>query len=91
MARISFAKAIQRHASAPSTELPAATVGELLTAYFEIHPGVRSYVLDEHGAVRKHVAVFVDDTLVTDRVGLADAIGDTSSVSVFQALSGGAI
>jgi sulfur-carrier protein len=47
-------------------------------------------VLDERGAVRKHVAVFVNDTLVLDRDELSDPIAGDDRVTVFQALSGGA-
>ena len=60
-----------------------------MAQYFELHPAVRSYVLDEVGAVRKHVAVFVDGDLVTDRTGLSDPVSPTSTIHVFQALSGG--
>lgn len=87
---VSFARAIQRHAPAPAGEFAGGTIGEVLAAYFAQHPGVRSYVLDERGAVRKHIAVFIDDTLVSDRAALADPVTATSRVSVFQALSGGA-
>jgi hypothetical protein len=90
MPHVSFARAIQRHAPAPSGEFAGGTLGEVLAAYFDRHPGVRSYVLDERGAVRKHIAVFIDEALVTDRVTLSDPVGPASRVTVFQALSGGA-
>ncbi len=87
---MTFAKAIQRHAACPPAEVDGGTLHAVLGAYFERHPDARSYVLDERGAVRKHVAVFVNDTLVTDRDGLSDSIGEDDRVAVFQALSGGA-
>jgi hypothetical protein len=90
MPHVSFARAIQRHAPAPAGEVAGGTIGEVLAAYFEQHPSVRSYVLDERGAVRKHIAVFIDDTLVTDRDTLSDPVSPTGQVAVFQALSGGA-
>jgi sulfur carrier protein ThiS len=62
----------------------------VLDSYFDIHPAARTYVLDERGAVRKHVAVFVNDTLVLDREQLSDPIAADDQISVFQALSGGA-
>lgn len=46
-------------------------------------------MLDEHGRLRKHVVVFVDGTMVADRVALTDAVGPDSEVFVMQALSGG--
>jgi hypothetical protein len=60
-----------------------------LDEYFEQFPTVRGYVLDDVGAVRKHVALFVDNDLITDRATLTDAVGEQSTIHVFQALSGG--
>ena len=90
MARVSFAKAIQRHAACPAAEIDGDTLRGVLDGYFEVHPAARTYVLDERGAVRKHVAVFVNDTLVLDREQLTDPIAVGDQVTVFQALSGGA-
>lgn len=90
MAKVSFARAVQRHVPCPPAEVSGDTVGAVLAGYFAEHPAVRSYVLDERGAVRKHIAVFVGDALVTDRVALSDPVAAGDEVSVFQALSGGA-
>jgi hypothetical protein len=91
MAQVTFAKAIQRHAACPPEEVDGGTLRGVLDAYFERHPAARTYVLDERGSVRKHVAVFVNETLVTDRDLLSDPIGARDRVSVFQALSGGSM
>jgi sulfur-carrier protein len=89
VARVSFAKAIQRHAACPAAEVVGNTLRAVLDGYFDLHPAARTYVLDERGAVRKHVAVFVNDTLVLDREQLSDPIATDDQVTVFQALSGG--
>jgi len=89
MADVVFAKAFRRHVDCPDATVDGTTVGGVLRAYFEVNPAVRSYVLDETGAVRKHVAVFVNDDLITDRTNLADSVGDGDRIHVFQALSGG--
>lgn len=91
VAEVIFAKAFRRHVDCPDerVDVGAATVGAVLAGYFERHPAVRSYVLDDAGAVRKHVAVFVDDDLVGDRTNLSDAVTSGSRIHVFQALSGG--
>lgn len=94
MIEVVLAKAFRRHVECPDasvdvTTLDVATVRAVLDAYFATAPAVRSYVLDDLGAVRKHVAVFVDGDLVTDRAGLTDPVTATSKVHVFQALSGG--
>jgi sulfur-carrier protein len=52
-------------------------------------PALRSYVLDDQGALRRHVAVYVNGRLVNDRTGLTDPVGPRDEIYVFQALSGG--
>ncbi|WP_040496464.1 MoaD/ThiS family protein [Ilumatobacter nonamiensis] len=89
MAEVIFAKAFRRHVDCPDATVPGATVNQAFAAYFDQHPVVRGYVLDEAGAVRKHVAVFVDDDQITDRSALTDSVGPHARIHVFQALSGG--
>ena len=89
MVEVIFAKAFRRHVECPDANVPGATVNEVLGAYFDAHPSARGYVLDDAGAVRKHVAVFHNDDLITDRTTLADAVTDGVRIHIFQALSGG--
>ena len=84
-----FAKAVRRHVDCPDEQVPGTTLREVLNGYFDQHPAVRSYIVDEHGAVRKHIAVFVNSQLVNDRTQLDLAVGDGDEIHVFQALSGG--
>ena len=65
------------------------TVLEALDAYFVRHPRVREYVLDEQGALRRHVVVFIDGEQARDRKSLSDPIGAGAEIYVMQALSGG--
>ena len=89
MASLYFTPNLARHVECPSTELPAATVAELLERYFERWPNVRGFVLDDQGEVRKHVKVLVDGRNLKDRKALSDGLQAASQVYVFQALSGG--
>jgi len=89
MPKVELAKAFQRHVAGPPEVVAGRTAREVLDAYFALHPEVRSYVLDERGVVRKHVALFVNDEQVTDRAELAVPVGDRDVLHVFQALSGG--
>lgn len=89
MASLHFTQNLIRHTECPSAELEAATVAELLDRYFAAWPGVRHYVLDDQGEVRRHVKVLVDGQNIKDRSGLTDRINKDSQVYVFQALSGG--
>ena len=89
MTKVMFAKAVRRHVECPDEQVPGETLRDVLNGYFDRHPAVRSYIVDEHGAVRKHIAVFVNAQLVNDRTHLDLAMGDADEVHVFQALSGG--
>lgn len=89
MPRVSFTRNLERHVPCPPREVAGATVREALDAVFAENPALRGYVLDEHGAVRRHVAVFVDGAHVKDRRSLSDPVGPASEVYVMQALSGG--
>lgn len=89
MPRVAFTQNLQRHVACPPCAVAGATVRESLDAAFDLYPGLRGYVLDEHGALRFHMAVFVDGVPVGDRRSLGDAVADSAEIWVMQALSGG--
>ncbi len=89
MARISFTANLERHLPVPPTRAPGATVREVLEGVFAANPPLRSYLLDDQGRVRKHVNIFVNNGLVSDRTRLSDPVREDDEVFVFQALSGG--
>ncbi|MEO8742721.1 MAG: hypothetical protein ABI365_05955 [Lysobacteraceae bacterium] len=70
-------------------DVDGSSVGEALDGVFAVHPNLRGYVLDERGAVRHHVAVFVDGDAIRDKRDLSQPIGKHAEVYVMQALSGG--
>ena len=89
MARVVFTANVQRHVACPEAQAPGRTVREVLEHVFADNAQARSYVLDDQSALRKHMAIFVDGRMIRDRVRLADPVSDTSTIYVFQALSGG--
>jgi molybdopterin synthase sulfur carrier subunit len=89
MPTVVFTPALQRHVACPEARAPGATVREVLDRVFAERPKARGYILDDAGALRHHVVVFVDGTAVSDRRTLSDAVTDSSEVYVMQALSGG--
>lgn len=89
MPRVVFTQNIERHISCPASEVPGNTVREVLDAVFAANEAARGYVLDEHGAVRKHMVVFVNGQMIRDREKLSDAVTPDAEVYVMQALSGG--
>jgi molybdopterin synthase sulfur carrier subunit len=89
MARVVFTANIQRHVACPEAQAGGRTVREVLDNVFADNPQARGYVLDDQSALRRHMTIFVDGRMVRDRARLADAVTETSTIYVFQALSGG--
>ncbi|MEY2892568.1 MAG: hypothetical protein RJA98_2476 [Pseudomonadota bacterium] len=86
---VEFAPALRRHIPcAPQTVLPGA-LGDVLDAALRAAPELAHYVFDDQHAVRKHVAVFINRTLVQDRQRLTQPVVAGDRVLVVQALSGG--
>lgn len=69
--------------------VPAGSVAEALLAINEIAPGFTDYVLDEHGALRRHVNISINDAIVIDKTKLSDRVPDDGTLYIFQSLSGG--
>ena len=89
MPRVAFTRNLQRHVACPPCAVAGATVGERLEAAFALYPKLRGYVLDEHGALRLHMAVYVDGVPISDRRGHSDPVPEAGELFVMQALSGG--
>jgi hypothetical protein len=89
MARVFFTQNLQRHVACPPADVPGTTVRAVLDHVFAQNPRARGYVLDENGALRPHMLVFVNGEQVRDRDKLADTVPDQGEVYVMQALSGG--
>lgn len=69
--------------------VPAGSVADVLQAVNQYAPGFTDYILDERGAVRRHVNLSINDTVVVDRKTLQDQVSEHATVYVFQALTGG--
>ncbi len=89
MPKVHFTDTLQRHVACPPTEAAGDTVREVLDRVFEEYPRVRSYVLNEQGELSKHMAIFLNGTMIRDKVGLSDPVEPTTELYVMQALSGG--
>lgn len=89
MARVVFTKNLQRHVPCPPTVAPGVTVREVLDHVFAENPRLRGYVVNERGALRKHMSIFLDGELIIDRRALSDQVTPESEIYVMQALSGG--
>ncbi len=62
---------------------------EVLDALEVAHPGLKARVLDDDGAIRRFVNVYVNDDDVRFAEGLATATPDGTSISIIPAVAGG--
>ena len=68
---------------------PCRTVADALAAVARLHAGVVDRVMDECGAVRQHVNVFVDGENIRFVDGLRTPVDDRSTIVIVPAVSGG--
>jgi sulfur-carrier protein len=66
-------------------ELDGATVAEVLRALEREHPDVKGWILDEQGAIREHINVFVNKEYGREET----ALGPGDRVHILPAISGG--
>jgi len=73
------------------SEVPAsgATLGEVLDDLESRHPGIRARILDDNGALRRFVNVYVGNDDVRFLDDLATPTPDGVQVSVIPAVAGG--
>lgn len=89
MAKVHFTSNLRRHVDCPSLEVAGGTVRAVLDEAFAANPRLETYVLDDQGAVRKHMRILVDGKAIADLQKQSDAVQPASEVWVMQALSGG--
>lgn len=70
-------------------EVPAGSVKKALLVINEIAPGFTDYLLDDNGALRRHVNLSINGKMIIDKVTLTDQIPENGTVYIFQSLSGG--
>ncbi|HJU40523.1 MAG TPA: MoaD/ThiS family protein [Tahibacter sp.] len=93
MPKVVLASAVARHLRADAGEMALAATGATLAdALADVcarHPTLRGYVVDEHGHVRHHVAIFIDGVALADKTRLDVPLRADAEIYVLQALSGG--
>jgi len=89
MVDVEFAASFQRHKPCPAQSVPAGTLASVLDRSFAAEPGLRHYVLDDQGHIRKHVAVFINGAMHQQRQRMDVEVADKAKVLVIQCLTGG--
>ncbi len=65
------------------------TLAEVLASLESNHPGIRARVLDDTGALRRFVNVYVGEEDVRFSGGLEAEVGDGAKISIIPAVAGG--
>jgi molybdopterin converting factor small subunit len=65
------------------------TVGEVIAALDRAHPGFAAVLLEQSGALKRFVNVFVDDEDVRYLEGLDTPVRDGGEVVILPAVAGG--
>lgn len=82
---------ILRSYTGGSSEVTAdgGTLTEVLESLEASHPGIRARVLDDAGALRRFVNVYVGEEDVRFSGGLDTTVADGAKVSIIPAVAGG--
>ncbi|HLE46942.1 MAG TPA: MoaD/ThiS family protein [Candidatus Thermoplasmatota archaeon] len=87
---IRLPRALLQYWSGPSTvEVERGTLAQAFEGLERRAPGLATRLVDEQGQIRRHVAVFVNDTMVDGRDPAAVTLRAGDRVFIAPAVSGG--
>lgn len=90
MPNVKFTSALQRFfPKLDEISVDASTVDETIRAIDKSYPKLSTYILNEKREMRKHVNIFINNKMISDREGLTDKVNEQDVVYIMQALSGG--
>lgn len=89
MAQVHFTAHLRSVIAKSPVEAGGSVVREAFRSVFLANPQLEGYVLDEQGALRKHVCVFLDGERLPNDRALDAPLQKGSEIYVMQALSGG--
>lgn len=90
MPTIKFTANLKRfYPSLAEVKSDALNLNDILEELESDHKGIRDYIVDEQGQLRKHVNIFIGNELIRDRNTLSDPVKPNDEIYIMQALSGG--
>ena len=90
MARVKFTPNLVRFfPDLRECEVEATTIAEAVREVEQRWRGLGDYIVDEQGALRRHVNIFVGDALIRDKRTLSDKVSADTRIYIMQALFGG--
>jgi sulfur-carrier protein len=84
--RVLIPSALQSYTGGPWVEADGTTVAEVLADLDRSYPGIRFRMVDEQGAIRRHMRLFYRREMVFD---LSTPLAPDGELMIVQALSGG--
>jgi molybdopterin synthase sulfur carrier subunit len=73
----------------PEIEAAAGRLGDVLSRCTESHPGLRTQLFDDGGAVKRYINVFVNGADMRTLDGLDTAVGERDEIILVPAMAGG--
>jgi sulfur-carrier protein len=73
----------------PEVAAHGATVGDVLRAVADAHPGTRAQLFSNGGELNRYVNVYLNDEDVRVLDGLATPVSDSDTVVILPAMAGG--
>lgn len=87
---VNFTSALKRfYPNLHPLSIEGDTVADILAQLNHEYPNMTDYLVDEHGALRHHINIFIGDKMIEDREKLSDIVAMNEEILIFQALSGG--
>ena len=70
-------------------DVDASTVEGVLVKLDQLFPGLRAFMLDESGGLRRYVNIFVNEHDIRSEEGLKTKLKDGDQVHIIPAIAGG--
>lgn len=70
-------------------QVPGSTALEAVQNAVLKFPALKFHVFDQHGDLRRHIQIFVNDVNVKELGGTGTAVGETDMVRILAAAAGG--
>lgn len=89
MIQLNFAPILERHIRTSTINLAAEDLFQAFNLAFQAYPNLKHYILDDQNRIRQHVAIFINGSLLKDRLDWNRPLANNDEIYIMQALSGG--
>lgn len=89
MVKVVLTANLQKYFPESKFETEANSLKDLLRKMDERRPLFSTYIIEDNGSIRKHVNIFIDGEVLSDKSHTDVQLKSGSQVHIMQALSGG--